>query len=241
MAMRKILLASSAALALLTAPLATAQAQAVVTCTNCSTFAEQALQYLVQGYQYVLQGLQYVQEVTTAEQEVVNTIRLPETLFNDATGDIRQMTGIAATASLTAGNTGNFINNLAASSYPTGILNEPMAQIVAEQNAISNAVKALGNVLNLQNPTLGNNAAVLAALNNQSMTATGRLQALQSAQGSGATTGQQLQSLQTTQLAMAQGQAATMLAEHDRLAMNDKALDILSQFNPYPMTGYKGF
>lgn len=40
---------------------------------------------------------------------------------------------------------------------------------------------------------------------------------------------------------MAQGQAATMLAEHDRLAMNDKALDILSQFNPYPMTGYKGF
>lgn len=137
----------------------------------------------------MLQGLQYVQEVTTAEQEVVNTIRLPETLFNDATGDIRQMTGIAATASLTAGNTGNFINNLAASSYPTGILNEPMAQIVAEQNAISNAVKALGNVLNLQNPALGNNAAVLAALNNQSMTATGRLQALQSAQGSGATTG----------------------------------------------------
>jgi P-type conjugative transfer protein TrbJ len=223
--LNKTLLAGTATIGLLIVAPHRGEAQAVVTCTNCSTIAQQLLGY-------ARQLLQLDQEITTATQEVTNTLKLPETLFNDATSDIRQITSLASQANLLIGNTGQFIANLGASSYPTGILNNPMAEIVKEQNAISNAIQALGNVLNVENPNLGNNAAILAALNNQSMTSAGRMQALQAAQGVGATTGQQLQSLETILLSMAQGQHATMLSDADRRAMEDKALDVLSQYTP---------
>lgn len=233
--------AGVAAIGLLAASPQPAWPQAAVTCVNCSTIAEQLLQYAQQLNQLA-------QEVQTAQNTlnfyinaVTNTLKLPQTLFQDASADIARITSIASTASLTIGNTGNFINNLAASSYPTGILNNPMQEIVNEQNAIANAVKALGNVLNIENPQLGNNASILAALNNQSMTAAGRMQALQAAQGVGATTGQQLQSLETIVLAMAQAAHATGLAQADRRAMEDKALDLLSQFTWSSMTNGKAF
>ena len=69
----------------------------------------------------------------------------------------------------------------------------------------------------------------------------GSPEALQAAQGVGATTGQQLQSLETIQLAMAQAQGAHILADADRRAMEDKALDFFIHDAPVPMTGYKGF
>lgn len=238
---RNKLLSAVAVVALMAAPSGPAAAQAAVTCVNCSTIAEQL-------FQYAQQLNQLAQEVQTAQNTlnfyinaIQNTINLPNTLFRDASADIARITGIASTASLTIGNTGNFINNLGASSYPTGILNEPMQEIVAEQNAISNALKALGNVLNIENPNLSNNASILAALTGQTMTAAGRMQALQGANQVAATTGQQLQSLETILLAMAQGQGAKLLAESDRRAMEDKALDLLSGFSWLPMTGYQGF
>jgi type IV secretion system protein TrbJ len=218
-----------------------AHAQAAVTCVNCSTIVEQLLQYAQQLNQLAQETATEINTLNILTQEIINTEKLPETLVQDATADIRQITGIASAASLTIGNTGNFIANLGASSYPAGILNNPMQEIVNEQNAISNAVKALGNVLNVENPNLGNNASILVALNNQSMTSAGRMQALQAAQGVGMTTGQQLQSLETVVLAMAQAAHATGLAQADRRAMEDKQMDLWSPASNYPTSGYQNF
>jgi hypothetical protein len=197
---------------------------------TCGTPPGPCASWLEQTIQYAEQAQQLIQETTTAEQEVVNTLKLPGTLFQDASGEVAQITGLAREADLLVGNTGQFIANLGASSYPIGPLNNPMAEVVKEQNAISLAIKQLGSVIDVENPLLAPRAAILAAMNSQSLTAAGRLQALQSAQGVGATTGQQLHSLETILLSMAQGQHATMLSKADRDAMDDKALDVLSQY-----------
>lgn len=221
--MRRFLLSTVAAIALLYGSPADAQAVCTTTDGPCASFPEQLIQYAEQAQQLI-------QETTTAEQEVINTIKLPQTLFQDASGEIAQIAGLAKQADLLVGNTGQFITNLGASSYPVGPLNNPMAEIVKEQNAISLAIKQLGSVIDVENPLLAPRATILAAMNNQSLTAGGRLQALQSAQSVGATTGQQLHSLETILLSMAQGQHATMLSQSDRRAMEDKALDVLSQY-----------
>jgi type IV secretion system protein TrbJ len=205
-------------------------ARAQITAAGCGSPPGPCASWLEQTIQYAEQAAQLIQETTTAEQEVVNTIKLPETLFQDASSEIAQITGLAKQADLLVGNTGQFITNLGASSYPTGPLNNPMAEIVKEQNAISNAIKQLGSVIDVENPLLAPRATILAAMNNQSLTAAGRLQALQAAQGVGATTGQQLHSLETILLSMAQGQHATMLSQADRQALEDKALDVMSQY-----------
>ena len=227
-------LLAASAIALLAAP-EPSQAQLFGgTCTTidgpCSSFIEQQISY-------VLQGIQELHEAETALQEDINTLKLPGQLFQDASADISQILGIAKNADLLIGNTGQFITNLGGSSYPIGPLNNPMAEIVKEQNAISNAIKQLGSVLDVENPNIANKATILAALTGENMTDDGRLKALQDANQVAATTGQQLQSLETILLAMAQGQHATMLSQADRQALEDKALDVMSQYTADQPTG----
>jgi type IV secretion system protein TrbJ len=207
------------------------------TCTTidgpCSSFLEQQISY-------ALQGVQELHEAETALQEDINTFKLPLTLFQDASGDIANLVGTVKQADLLIGNTGQFIANLSASSYPTGSFSTVAAgeaEIVKEQNAIALAIKQLGTAIDVENPLLAPRATILAALNNQSLSAQGRLQALQSAQAVGATTGQQLQSMTNILMAIAQGQHATMLSQADRRAMEDKALDIGSQYTDDTQNG----
>jgi hypothetical protein len=186
---------------------------------------------------YARQALQLEQETATAIQEVQNTILLPTTLFQDAAGQISQILDIARQADLLVGNTGQFIANLSAGSYPIGPLNNPMAEIVKEQNAVALAIKQLGNVISVENPHIASQATIVAAINDQNMTADGRLKALQASGQLAATTGQQLHGMETILLGMAQGQHATMLADQDRLAMQYKALDVMSTYKNDIPTG----
>jgi len=65
----------------------------IVECVNCSTLEEQALQYLKQLDQLI-------QETVTAEQEVLNSLSLPSTVYRDLTGEIQRITGILKQADL---------------------------------------------------------------------------------------------------------------------------------------------
>lgn len=210
-----------------------------VVCVNCSTIGQQLISYAKQIAQWETELNQLQQQIQLVDNAITNTANLPDQIFQDATSNIQHLTSIANGASLIAGNTETFISNLRASSYP--LPGNPMQEIVQEQNAISNALQSVGRVLNLQEPQLTNNAAILASLQSQSMSATGRMQALQLSNELAATTGQQLQSLQTTILAMAQTQGAVALSEADRRAMEDAAMDQFSTYTPYPTTGWKGF
>lgn len=214
--MARIALAAAAIIFAFPGP---AQAQVGGNCTTalglpCSSLPQQILDY-------ARQALQLEQETTTAIKEVVNTVQLPATLFQDGTNEIANITAIAKQADLLINQTGEFIGNLGDDeNYP--LPDEPHHQIMKEQNAISNAIGQLGNIIGVANPLMAPRSAILAALNDQSMTADGRLKALQSAQGVGATTGQQLHELETILLGMAQGQHAELLAKHDQHAMSDQ-------------------
>lgn len=198
----------------------------------CSGLSSQLLQY-------ARQALQLEQETTTAIQEVVNTLSLPGQIFQDAAGEIQQIVGIAKQADLLLGNTGQLIGNLNAGYYP--LPDNPMTQLIMEQNAIGNAIQQLGNVIGVVNPQLASRATLLAAIQSESLGSVGRMQALQDANQLAATTGQDLHSLVALTVGMAQGQHAAMLADRDRTAMEDAAMDQFSQFTPYQTTGWQGF
>jgi P-type conjugative transfer protein TrbJ len=199
----------------------------------CSGLSSQLLQY-------ARQALQLEQETTTAIQEVVNTLALPGQIFNDATGEIQRVVRIAKQADLLIGNTGSFIAGLKAGYYPLPVV--AMDQLIKEQNAIANAVEGLGRVIGVVNPQLADRTTILAAIQSESLGAEGRLQALQDANQLAATTGQDLHSLVVLTVAMAQGQHATMLADRDRTAMEDAAMDQFSNnYVPYDTTGWQGF
>lgn len=204
---------------------------------TCSTALGPCASLPQQLLDYARQAEQLQQEVTTALQEVTNTIRLPAALFQNSAGEVSQILSLAKQADLLLGNTGQFINNLSGASYPIGPLNNPMSEIVKQQNAVALAINQLGSVIAVENPHIASQAAIVAAINDQGMTADGRLKALQASSQLAATTGQQLHGMETVLVGMAQGQHATMLADHDRQAMQDKQLDLMSNYVPdYPTT-----
>lgn len=220
--MRKLVLGAAAAAALLAAPAAKADMPAV--CTNCSTIAQQLLNYARQ-----LEQLQ--QEIQTAQNTlnfytnaVQNTASLPSTVYRDITGDIARIEGIANTASMLGGQTGITIGNLAVpGGYPIGNYSNFTTQLLAEDNAIANAMTQMANVLNLQPSQLQNDFPTLSALQSQAMATTGRQQALQSLAGITATVGQQIGKQQGTLTAAFQAIATYDTAQADRQAVLDAA------------------
>lgn len=210
---------------------------------NCTTQLGPCASLPQQLLDYARQAEQLIQETTTAEQEIINTLKVPGQLFRDASGDITHMLDIAASANLLFGNTFSFINNLHQPGlFPAAITADPLKELVRQENAVSDAVHALGNAINVDNPLIADRTTIFAALSAQNMTDAGRLQALQQANQVGATTGQQLQSLETILLAMAQGQHTQIVAARDREAMQDESLfEFSAQWQLVPTTGWHGF
>jgi P-type conjugative transfer protein TrbJ len=233
---RMLILAAGGVVAMICA----GESQAQLFGGNCVTVLGSCSSELTTALQYARQALQLEREVITAEQEIANTIALPGQVYQGAEGMIQQVVSIAQRADLLLGNTGRFIGNLNASAYPLPA--NAMDQIVAHQNAIGNAIEQLGRVIGVVNPQLAPRATLLSAIQSQSFTAQGRLQALQSANQLAATTGQDMHSLVTLTTAMAQSQQAATLAEHDRKAMEDaKMNDFSTNYQSYVTTGWKGF
>lgn len=186
--------------------------------------------------QYARQLLQLEQEIITAEQEVTNTLSLPGALFRDSTSSIRQITQIASQADLLVNNTGNFIKNLSAASYPLPV--NGMQQLIAHQNAVANAIQALGMVVATESPRLEAASATLNSLQGETLGNAGRHQTLQDQAQIQAANAQQLHSLEAIKIAAAQAQHATLLADNDRRAMANQWGDLAATaYQPYPMTG----
>src|SRR5215471_7728615 len=74
--------------------------------------------WIEQQISYVLQGIQEAHELETMIDEDLNTLKLPATLFQDATQEIANITAIAHEADLLGGHTGDFITKLGADVYP---------------------------------------------------------------------------------------------------------------------------
>lgn len=220
--MRKLVLGAAAAAALLVAPVA--KAAMPVVCTNCSTIAQQLMNYARQ-----LEQLQ--QEIQTAQNTlnfytnaVQNTASLPSTVYSNITGDIARIEGIANMASMLGGNTGTMLGYLGnTGGYPLSSVASVDQQLIAEHNALANAMTQLGNTLNLNPTQLRSNAATLAALQDQAMSADGRQKVLQTLAGINATVGQQISRQQATLAAAFQAMATAEVARADRQALLDAA------------------
>jgi hypothetical protein len=228
--MRKLLLA-----ALITVGMsASVHAQIANLCLTakgdpCSGLIEQLAQY-------ARQLLQLEREIVTAEQEVINTLALPGALFQDATASIRQITQIARQADLLVSNTGRFIQNLSAASYPLPV--NGMQQLIVHQNAVANAIQALGMVVAAESPRLEAASATLNSLQEETLGNAGRHQTLQDQAQIQAANAQQLHSLEAIKIAATQAQHATLLADNDRRAMANQWGDLAATaYTPYPMTG----
>lgn len=153
-----------------------------------------------------------------------NTVSLPGTAYRDITGDIAGIEGIANTANMLGGQTGTMIGNLAIpNGYPIGNYSNFTTELLAEDNAISNAMAQMAKVLNLQPSQLQNDASTLSALQSQAMATTGRQQALQNLAGITATVGQQISKQQGTLTAAFQAIATYDTAQADRQAVLDAA------------------
>jgi P-type conjugative transfer protein TrbJ len=219
---RGLLLAAAAGLALAAADpgfLREAQAQMAVTCTNCSQFTQQILVYARQLYQ-----LQ--QEIQTATNTlnfylnaVQNTASLPANAYQDITGVIANIQGIAQQASMLSGTTGTMIGNIGTpGGYPMVNANTYLTQVEEETAAVANAMRQVGTLLNLQPSQLQNSSATLAALEAQAASSNSRNAILQALAGTTATTGQLVGTQLSTLSALMQAQLTAQTAAADREA-----------------------
>jgi P-type conjugative transfer protein TrbJ len=217
MMIRKLLLAGAAGLALAAA--GPASAQQAVTCVNCSTIFQQ-----LQGF--ARQLLQLQQEIQTATNTlnfylnaVQNTASLPANAYQDITGVIARIQGIAQQASMLGGFTGTMIGNIGTpGGYPMAGANTYLTQVEQETAAVANSMRQVGTLLNLQPAQLQNSSATLAALQSQAASSNSRNAILQALAGTTATTGQLLGTQLSTLSALMQAQLTAQTAATDREA-----------------------
>ncbi|MBV8893309.1 MAG: hypothetical protein JO266_15280 [Acidobacteria bacterium] len=204
--MRKFLLTGVAIVALHGAP---ATAQQAVTCVNCSTLVQQLLDY-------ARQLDQLVQETTTAEQEILNTLRLPGTVYRDLTGDIAQLTGITSQANMLVGFSGQMLTNLSSDhGYPLGNISNWHQQISDESSGIALGLKTAATSINALTTALTNDAATLSQLQSQALVGSGRQQSLQTLAGLSASMAQSMQKLSQVMVTAAQGQMTYQTGQQD--------------------------
>jgi hypothetical protein len=199
--MKRILLATAAACALLFAPRADAQ-------TLCNT---------IQGpcASLTTQTLQLDEETLTTAREIISALTLGTTAFADLTSDINQIQGIINTANMLVGNTGQILANLSITSgYPLGNISNAHQQFTNEANAVALALKACGEVTNILQG-IARDAQLLTSLVNQVMAVLGRQQSLQTISGQLSELGQSIQKIEGGANACRQGTATYQAAQQD--------------------------
>jgi hypothetical protein len=189
--MRRFLLLTVSLAAL--APADSAPAQQSVFCTNCSTVAQQ-----LAGY--ARQLLQLEQEVTMAKK-------------------VTQIGSIANKANMLNGNSRAMLDRLAITTgYPSGSLAQWQNQLIVQDNAISQAMRAAAEILQQQQTSLKSNASTLSDLQSQALGTGGQQATLQTLAGIQATVGQQIQSQQATLSGALQAMLTHQTAQADREA-----------------------
>ena len=237
--MKRALLAAVAALPLLFG--AHRSKALIVECANCSDLVDQATQLADQAKQLAQQVQSYQLQFQQWQNMITNTTALPMSIWTTVTSDLNQVRNLANAASLLTGNSGSILTRLQssqgvynqASFLPSNIGN----QYQMWSQTLGNSANALGRTLGVQQGQQSNYASQQAAIQAQSQSAVGQLQAIQAGNQLAAMTSTQLNQVQATLTAAAQEQATRDIVAADRTAAEDAAELAFSQYQPLPITG----
>lgn len=210
--MKKLLFAATAALGLLALPDYPASAQAVVTCTNCSTVGQQLIDYGKQIQQLATEIQTATNTLNTYTTLVQNTVSLPRRVYTDITNTVNQLETLRNQASLLTGNSGLMLGNLSAATFPVVNIQR---ELTTEMNALSNAMRRAGQQLGNQQPTLSQQASQQTTLLSQSNS--GTTQAVQAGNQVSATNAQTAAADQSTVTGLLQAQLTAQIVQEDRI------------------------
>lgn len=217
----------------------------IVECANCSSLYEQLASDAKQAQQYVLQLQEHATQLQQYANMLQNTAALPQALWSQAQSDIMQVRSLTNAASLLTGNSGSIMSRLqSAQGYAGQAMFLPQnigSQFTMWQQTMGNASNSLGRTLGVQQGQEQNYAALQMAINAQSQSATGQMQAIQAGNQLASLTSTQLNQMQTTLTAMAQEQATQDLVHDDRDAAANAAMLQLTATTTVQTTGYKGY
>lgn len=243
--MRRLLLASAAAL--LAGSFATANrcGAVIVECANCADLTDQLSSIATQVQQKLTAAAQLRTELDSYAQMVTSGLTLPQSIWSNVQGDIMQVRSLANAASLLTGNSGSILTRLQGAQGYAGQASTLPANIGAQftmwQQTMGNASSSLGRTLGVQQGQEAGATALQAAIQVHSQTAAGQMQAIQAGNELAALTNTQLQQVQTTLVAAAQEAATRDELAADRQASEDAAMLRFSQYQPVPTTGSQGF
>lgn len=198
-------------------------------------YAKEAQQLATQLQSYQLQLQQYANMIT-------NTVALPSQVWATVQSDIMQVRNLSNAASLLSGNSGSIIARLqSVSAYANqvGNLANIPGQFSIWQQTIGNNLNTMGRTLGLQQSQQQNDAAIIAALQQHSQTATGQMQAIQAGNELAGANAAQLAHIQATLMATAQMQANGMAVDADRRASEDAAMLHFNSAPVVPTTGHQ--
>jgi P-type conjugative transfer protein TrbJ len=207
--MKRLLFAGGVVLALAASP---AHAQAVVTCTNCSTSGQQLIDYGKQIQQLANEIQTATNTLNTYTTLVQNTISLPRSLYADITNTVNQLEALRNQASLLTGNSGLILSNLSSRTFP--VVNM-QTELTTEMNALSNAMQKAGQQLNSQPSTLNQQSSQQTTFVGQANS--GTTQAVQAGNQASATNAQTSAANQSTVTGLLQAQLTAQIVQEDRV------------------------
>lgn len=161
-----------------------AEAQEVVTCTNCSDTSTQLLEYAKQLQQVETQLQQYSTQLQQYANMVQNTATLPQQIYSTAMSDMERVQGLMTTGSQLSFNNvgtsvGTFSSYLNNTSSAPNDLSAQASQYVTWSTRATNGITAAMNAITAQNSQLSTDNATMTSLQSQAGSATGQTQAIQ--------------------------------------------------------------
>jgi P-type conjugative transfer protein TrbJ len=219
--------------------------QATVFCANCSSMVQQLISNAKQVEQLAKEASQLQTQIRMYTNMITNTTQLPMAVYASVQGDIAQVRSIANAGQLLAGNSGSILNRLnTAGAYADEVSGMPRnmtSQFNMWQTSLGNAGTTLGRTLGLQQQQEINYTATQAAIQAQSTSAIGQMQAIQAGNEMAALTNTQLQQIHTTLVAATQAAETDRAVSAERQALADAALAKFLSANPYDTTGRKAY
>lgn len=204
----------------------TAASAQTVYCTNCASQLTQLKQQADQALQLVRQAEQLQTQISSYQNMLQNTARLPEHIFGDAMRDINQLKSIYDQAKGLVYTASNLDEQFAArygnfDSYKQAGISDARLQEKYRQwsNESNDSVLTTMRGLGLHERQLRDDAATLQRLQQHASSADGQMQALSAGNEYAAFTAGQMQRLHQLVMMQVNMQASALQIEADRNAV----------------------
>jgi len=222
-----------------------AHAQLATVCVNCSQIWTQFMQYAQELDTAITTAQTYANQVQQYENMVQQGLTLPNAAFSHAMQDIRGLNALVAQGRQIAYSTSNLQSQFK-QNFPDfqnylkqGVTwQDAQTQYAKWSDQTSDASLAALKVAGVQmnQVTNGDEASVIRALQHQSSSAQGRMQAIQAGNAVAIEQVKQLQKLRQLMATQMQLQADTVAAAQGRLKMQE-AIQRNAYATPAPTTG----